>query len=209
MKKALKYFRVSAMMLVMSILLLSHQVLAAGCGQDPTSEYVRANRDRVTEASIADDAPMPGSALENAIAFGYDDLVEALAADKNIMRRDGQKALNTAALLGRVGAIDRLVLAGASPNWVAEGNVPIEGAVQNGCIEALERLVELGANINRNYGVRTGLIRFAVVGEEYETAKWLARHGYRASAQEKRFVRLMLIRRGKEAMYREIFGNSP
>jgi Ankyrin repeats (3 copies) len=177
------------------------------CGQDPVSSYVRSIEDQVNEASVRDGYPMPVSALENAVVLRFNGLVRTLSENHDRIGRHGANALYAAAQIGNVEATEILISSGVSPNAAGDYNFPLEGAVQNGCIDEVKSLLDHGADVNGRRGSDYGLVSLAVFGGQYEIAKILMRHGYRITAQEKGRVRRYFTRRGEEGVYREIFAD--
>lgn len=177
------------------------------CGQDPVSSHVLSIKDQVSEASVKEGYPMPVSALENAVVFRFNGLVRTLSENHDQISRHGANALYAAAQIGNLEATEILMSSGVSPNSTGDYNFPLEAAVQNGCVDEVNYLLDHGADVNSRRGSTSGLVSLAVVGGQYEIARILMRHGYRITAQEKGRVRRYLAKHGKEGICREMFSD--
>lgn len=185
--------------------LASESIVA--CGQDPVSTHVLSIKDQVSEAWIKDGYPMPVSALENAVVFRFSGLLRTLSENHDQISRHGANALYAAAQIGNLEATEILMSSGVSPNSTGDYNSPLEAAVQNGCVDEVNYLLDHGADVNGKRGTTSGLVSLAVVGGQDEIARILMRHGYRITPQEKGRVRRYLTKHGKEGIYREIFAD--
>lgn len=167
----------------------------------PSDKVLRIN-DVIAKGSVGMD-----NALTVAVWFGYDDVVKKLINKRGMVEKYGAQSLYLAASMGRLTEMSMLIHAGVSTNAeVKTGLTPIYGATEHGCVQAMQLLVDYGANVNWTANSRWTLLEDAIISRQFDAAKFLLDHGYTANSGEKRRISDILMRIGMSAEYSRIFG---
>lgn len=118
---------------------------------------------------------MPDSGpLENAVLFGYQDLVEKFAGEKDLLQKEGSGSLYLAASLGRTDAIETLICKGVDVNAkYTNGLTPLYAAAEYGELEAFKLLVRKGANINHRANTPFTMLQLALVEKRKKIVEYL------------------------------------
>lgn len=133
------------------------------------------------------------NALTVAVWFGYDDVIRKLVHDRDVLEKYGAQSLYLAASMGRLKEMSLLLDAGVSPNAEIEnGFTPVYGAAEYGCVQAMQLLVNSGANVNHRANAKWSLLKFAVISNQLDAARFLITHGYLADDAEREKVQRIL-----------------
>lgn len=144
--------------------------------------------------------------LTVAVWFGYDDIVEELIRNHELLDKYGGGALYVAASMGRLKEMSLLLDAGVSPDAEIEnGYTPIYGAADYGCLRAIQLLIDSGASMSHRTNAGRSLLGFAVTSRQFETARYVIKQGYIADEVERRSVEDTLRRMGMDSMFDFIF----
>lgn len=155
-------------------------------------------------------SPFFDNTLTTAVWFGYDDIVRRQLGNRNLVDKYGAQSLHVAAAMGRLTEMSMLLDAGVSANaeFHHDGeqfDTPIYAAAQNGCVEAMRLLVMHGADVNQGTSSGTTLLERAVLSRNFGAARFLLRHGYKASVDEKEHVDRILANLGMRPALRPVF----
>lgn len=128
------------------------------------SQTSEAHKIKISERD-ASSYVMPNSGpLENAVLFGYQDLVERFASEDDVLQKEGTGSLYLAASLGRLEAIKTLICKGIDVDAKnANSLTPLYAAAEYGELEAFKLLIEKGAKINHQANVRFTILQLALV----------------------------------------------
>jgi hypothetical protein len=147
------------------------------------------------------------NALTVAVWFGYEGTIEKLLQDRVNVDKYGAQSLHVAASMGRLKEMSMLLNAGVPPNFEVEnGFSPIYGATEHGCMQAMQLLIDAGADVNHRANVQWTILEDAVISRQLEAARFLVAHGYCADDAEKKKIKDILRRMGMDSKYRLIFG---
>jgi len=127
--------------------------------------------------------------LENAVLFGYIDVVKYLADDYTVIEKEGAKAIHVAASMGRVEIINLLLKKKVNVNSKAwNGTTPIFSAVEYGEIESICLLLKYGADVNYKIDLPFSLMTLSLLEKRYATAQLLINYGYMVTEKDKNFI---------------------
>ena len=117
----------------------------------------------------------PGTGpLENAVLYGYQDLVEKFSADQQIVVLEGTLSLLMAASLGRLDALQTLLDSGVEvDSQGAFGWTALLMAAQFGELDTMKYLMGHGANINHRTDSPITILHFAILDNQIGIVEFL------------------------------------
>lgn len=134
---------------------------------------------------------MPDSGpLENAVLFGYQDLVEKFSNNKEMLKKESSISFYLAASLGRLDAINTLISKGVDVD-IKYGNdlTPIYAAAEYGELDALKLLLEKGANINHRGNVKYTILILALIEKREKVVEYLLNSEYKVTEDDKKLLK--------------------
>lgn len=177
-------------------------------GKNPVWEYVTANPDKITEDKVASRrTKLPGGVLENAVIFGYKDLVYSILRTHSASKLEMGDALSAAASMGRIKMSSILLKNGVSVNSLnVNGTTALYAATQYGCTDEVEFLIKHGIDVNyRNSDISNTPMIDAVVENHYQTAAMLMKYGYKPTQAELDKIHSLLIRKNRISVWSYLF----
>lgn len=123
--------------------------------------------------------------LENAVLFGYKDLVESFAKKDCLIKSEGAVSLYLAASLGRLDIVKILINHGIYVDIPHEsGLTSLYAAAEFGEVDVFQFLIESGANINHRANVNFTLLQLALVENRKDIVDYLLKSAYKISEED-------------------------